>query len=156
MNVRRVAAVAMLLVAVCGVPEIPRLSGPVAVQEPSQEMKDVVKPVVKVVSKMSPLDRVWLNSIYTGAANVVTADGLVEPQVIVTTEGLQAVHFAILKFIWNGMADNKPGEYEGLKEAIDGAITEAIGDTKRPMTPELRKKAAEVFEAIAWAGTGRG
>lgn len=158
MKVRHAAAAAMLLVAVFGVPDVQRLSVPVVrpKDQPSVEMKNTVKPVVKVVSRMSPIDRVWLNSIYANAAKIVTTDGLVDPPVIVTTEGLRAIHVAILKFIWRGMADNKPGEYEGLSEAIDAAVSEVLGDTSRPLTPELRKRAAEVFEAIAWAGTGEG
>lgn len=158
MRARSIAAVVLLAVALLGVPDVSGLFAPTfcEVKEPSDQMKDTIKPVAKVVANMSPIDRVWLNNIYSNAARVVSADGLAEPATICTTESLQAVHVAILKFIWKGMADNKPGEYEGLSEAIDAAITDVIGDTKKPMTPELRKKAAEVFEAIAWAGLGRG
>lgn len=158
MKVRAVAAVALLAVALFGVPDVGGLFRPRAreTKEPSDSMKNTIKPVVQVVARMSPIDRVWLNNIYVNAARVVTADGLVEPQTICTTESLRAVHVAILKYIWLGMANNKPGEYEGLSEAIDAAITDVIGDTRKPMTPELRRKAAEVFEAIAWAGLGEG
>lgn len=150
-------AIAIVLAAygLFGMPSLPRPASSLAVKEPSREMKATVKPVVRAVSKMSAIDRLWLQSIYTNAAKVVAADGIVEPQVIKTTEGLRGVHVAILKFIWRGMADNKPGEYEGLSEAIESAVTDAIGNEQRNLTPELRAKAVEVFDAIAWAGLGK-
>lgn len=155
MKARHVAGAVLLLVAIMGVPDVPRLSvRPQAT--PSDDMKKTVKPIAKVVAKMNAVDRVWLNSIYANAAKVVTTDGLVDPPLIVTTEGLRAIHVAILRFIWRGMADNKPGEYKGLSEAIDAAMSDVLGDVSRPLTPELRRKAAEVFEAIAWAGLGEG
>lgn len=158
MNARGVVTAALILVAILGVPDVSWFvpSRMVAVAEPSDDMKDIVKPVARVVAKMSLIDRVWLNNIYANAAKIVVADGVVEPPVVTSTDGLLAIHVAILRFIWRGMADNQPGEYEGLKEAIDAAITEVIGDTRKPMTPELREKAAGVFEAIAWAGLGKG
>lgn len=158
MRMLRVAA-AILLAAygLFGVPPMPKWSATsgVTVREPSEDMKTTVKPVVKVVAKMSPLDRIWLQAIYSNAAKVVAADGIVEPQVITTTEGLRAVHVAILKYIWRGMAENPPGEYAGLSDAIEGVIGEVLGEDQRNLTPELRAKAVEVFDAIAWAGLGK-
>jgi len=153
-------AVALAAFAAGGVPSISlsqkREPTPlISVQEPSRAMKSEVQPIVRVAGKMSIMDRLWLNYIYGNAARVVATDGVVEPQVIATTEGLRAVHIAILKFIWRGMADNAAGEYEGLSDAINRAFNEVIGDEKRGLTPELRKKAVELFEAIAWAGLGK-
>ena len=157
MNLRTLAAVVLLAYAAFGVPNVerPQPQVSVSIREPSQAMKSSVKPVVKVVSRMSPIDRLWLQNIYANAAKVVASDGTVEPSVINTTESLQAVHVAILRFIWRGMADNAPGEYAGLKEAIESAISGVIGDESRVLTPELRAKAVEVFDAIAWAGLGK-
>lgn len=152
---RIVLAIVLAAYGLFGLPSFPRPASSVSVSEPSREMKAVVKPVVRVVSKMSAIDRLWLKTIYANAAKVVAADGLVDPQVIRTTEGLRAVHVAILKFIWRGMADNKPGEYEGLSEAIEAPVGEVVGGEQRNLTPELRAKAAEVFDAIAWAGLGK-
>lgn len=152
-------AVCLLLVAfaVFGLPSAgPRQTAVVSgVQEPSQAMKSAVEPVVRVVSKMSPIDRLWLQHIYQNAAKVTAADGAVEPQTIATTSGLRAIHVAILKFIWKGMAENKPGEYEDLDSAINQVFNDVIGDSDRGLTPELRRKAVEMFEAIAWAGLGK-
>ncbi len=158
-RVRLIAALLLAAYGVFGLPSLPKLSVPSlsasVVREPSEAMKSTVKPVVRAVSKMSPIDRLWLQTIYSNAAKVVAADGIVEPQVIVSTEGLRAIHVAILKFIWRGMAENPPGEYEGLSEAIEGVVDEVLGEDQRSLTPELRAKAVEVFDAIAWAGLGK-
>jgi hypothetical protein len=158
-------AVALCLYAIGGasVIRLPRLDANpaavvvplVVVPEPSRAMRTEVQPVARVVARMNIIDRLWLNYIYGNAARVVAADGVVEPQVIVTTEGLRAVHIAILKFIWRGLADNSPGEYDGLSEAINRVFNEVIGDERRGLTPELRSKAVEMFEALAWAGLGK-
>lgn len=157
MNLRVAVAVVLVAIGVFGIPDIRTAGrGPsVSVKEPSEAMKLVVAPVVRAVSRMNAVDRLWLQDIYTNASKVVTADGVVEPQVITTTSGLRAIHVAILKFIWKGMAGNPPGQYEGLSESIDAAMNEVIGDDHRQLTPELRAKASELFDAIAWAGLGK-
>jgi len=157
--VRVIVAVLLAAYGAFGIPSLPSLpvqaEAEVSVQEPSSQMKALVRPLVRVVSRMNPLDRLWLQYIYSNAAKVVSADGLVEPKVIVTTEGLRAVHVAILKFIWRGMAENTPGEYDGLKESIETIFNDTIGDTQRALTADLRAKAVEMFEAISWAGLGK-
>lgn len=154
-RLRIIAALLLAAYGAFGLPSLPQRTSSVAVTEPSKDMKTTVKPVVRAVAKMSPIDRLWLQTIYTNAAKVVAADGIVDPQVISTTEGLRAVHVAILKYIWRGMAENPPGEYEGLSEAIESVIDEVLGDEQKGLTPELRAKAVEVFDAIAWAGLGK-
>jgi len=153
-------AICLLLVAyaVFGPPNLsfgPTKTVAVKISEPSDAMKVEVKPLVAIVSKMSPIDRLWLKHIYSNAAKVVEADGAVEPAVVTTTEGLRAIHVAILKFIWRGMAENSPKEYEGLDRAINEIFTDVIGDSQRGLTPDLRRKAVEMFGAISWAGLGK-
>jgi hypothetical protein len=53
------------------------------------------------------------------------------------------------------MAENPPGKYEGLNEAIEDVFRETVGDVQRTLTPEMRRKACEMFDAIAWAGLGK-
>jgi hypothetical protein len=158
MNLRYVAAFVLVLISVFGVPDPGTLSTEmptVKVQEPSDAMKSIVKPVARVASKMSPIDRLWLQGIYASAAKVVAADGIVSPHQIETTSGVLAVHVAILKHIWRGMAENAPGTYEGLKEAIEQSFADTIGTDHRYLTPDLREKVVELFDAIAWAGLGK-
>lgn len=155
---RLVVALALVAYGVFGMPtvRIPSLPLPsVAVKEPQSQMKTLVRPVVKVVSKMNAVDRLWLQNIYSNAARVVESDGVLNPPVVTTTAGLREIHVAILKFIWRGLADNDAGEYAGLKEAIESVFNETMGDSQRALTPELRNKAVEMFEAISWAGLGK-
>lgn len=154
MNVRTIAAAAIIAVAILwpspgGKPAL------LSVKEPTTAMQEVVRPVVKVVASMSSIDRLWLQYIYKNAAKVVAADGILPDPSIETTDGLRAIHLAVLSFIWRGMAENQPGKYPGLKDAIESAFTESIGDARRQLTPELRLKAVELFNAIAWAGLGK-
>lgn len=157
MTWRNGLAVLLLAFGAFGVPSAPSLKQvrPVSVREPSSEMKTAVQPVVKIVKDMSPLDRLWLQNVYLNCARVVAADGIVDEQVVTTTEGLRAVHFAVLKFIWKGMANNAPGKYRGLSEAIDGILSEVISDKSQQLTPEMRQRAVDLYEAIAWAGLGK-
>lgn len=154
MNLRTAAALVLLAIGLIGVPDLgPKAS--ISVKEPSSDMKTAVQPVVRIVSKMSPLDRLWLQQIYTNFSKVVSVDGLTSEPTITSTDSLRAVHLAVLKFIWKGMADNQPGKYEGLSEAIDECMSKVISDESRPLTPEMRKAAADLCDAIAWAGLGK-
>jgi len=154
-NLRTVAAVVLLAVGLFGVPPLPAIPTSTSVQEPSDEMKTAVKPVLKVVSRMSPIDRLWLQNIYENFAKVVASDGIVDEPVVTSTDSLRATHIAVLKFIWKGMANNSPSKYEGLAEAIDEVMSGVISDESRPLTPEMRKSAVELCRAIAWAGLGK-
>lgn len=155
-TVRLAVAAALVAYAVLGTPRVSSFNVPGVVEsEPSQAMKSQVRQVAKIASQMNAIDRLWMQYIYTNASNVVEADGTKEPAVIVTTEGLRAVHVAILKFIWKGMAGNPPGKYEGLSDAIDSVFKATVGDTQRAMTPDMRRKVCEMFDAIAWAGLGK-
>lgn len=155
---RAVISAALLAVGLFGLPKF-SLDKPsqslVSVAEPSTEMKSAVSSVVKAVRGMSISDRLWLQYIYLNCSKVVKADGIVDVPVVVTTEGLRAIHRAVLKFIWKGMADNAAGKYEGLSKAIDDAFVSVIGDEQKPLTDELRAEAVELFDAIAWAGLGK-
>lgn len=155
--IRLVLGASLLALAVFGLPDIAAFHHVPAtsIQEPTAEMKSIVAPVVKVVSTMSIADRLWLKTIYENTAKVVEVDGESGEPVVSTTEGLRAVHVAVLKFVWRGLAENRPNKYEGLAKAIDDAIEAAIGNDAVALTPDLRSRAVEVYEAIAWAGLGK-
>jgi hypothetical protein len=152
---RRALAAALFVFALGGLP----LPGPsiavLSVKEPTESMKSEIKPVARAVSSMSAIDRLWLQYIYQNAAKIVTQDGESSEPSMDTTDGLRAVHISVLAYIWRGLADNQPGKYPQLKDAIEAAFDGTIGDDRRVLTPELRAKAAELFEAIAWAGLGK-
>jgi len=148
MKVARLLAAAILVAIAFAGP--PSLTTSPSIPEPTESMKAEVRPVARAVSAMSAVDRLWLQYIYQNAAKITKASPAIE-----TTDGLRAVHVAILSFIWRGMADNSPGKYPALKDAIEGAFNSTIGDSRQGLTPEMREKAAELFEAIAWAGLGK-
>jgi hypothetical protein len=154
-NFRTVVSLALLAFALIGVPKSRTPDVLASISEPTQEMKAVVKPVAKVVQSMSITDRLWLQSIYMNCARVVAADGIVEEPVVTSTEGLRAVHVAVLAFIWKGMAGNSPEKYPGLATAIDEALNSVVSGDSRQLTPELRQKAVDIYTAIAWAGLGK-
>lgn len=158
MTFRIAIAIALAAYAIFGIPSsLPDVSPTVSytVQEPSPAMKSQIQPLVRVVKDMSPIDRLWLQSIYINAAKVVADDADTKPPVVTTTEGLRAIHVSILKFIWKGMAGNTPGKYKSLEAAIEKIFSDTIGDVERTLTPDLRDKAEEMFNAIAWAGLGK-
>jgi hypothetical protein len=153
---RTAVAALLLAVAFFGVPEVkPRSVAVYAIPEPSSDMKATVQPIVKVVSSMNAIDRLWLQNIYLNCARVVEADGIVDEPTITSTDGLRAVHVAVLAFIWKGMADNSPEKYPRLAEAIDSALNSCVSEDSRQITPELRRRAADLYRAIAWAGLGK-
>lgn len=156
MKIVRLALAAALVAVAFGGVTLPLPSAvTLSVKEPSESMKPQIKPVIRAVSEMNAIDRLWLQYIYVNAARIVEQDGESREPSMETTEGLRAVHLSVLAYIWRGLADNKPGKYPQLKDAIESAFNGVIGDDHREMTTELRRKAAELFEAIAWAGLGK-
>lgn len=157
MTWRNLIVVLLLAFGVFGVPSAPTFNQvqSISIREPSSEMKNAVQPVVKIAKDMSPIDRLWLQNVYLNCARVVAADGIVEEPTVTTTDSLRAVHVAVLGFIWKGMANNSPGKYRGLSEAIDGVLSGVIGDESQQLTAEKRQKAVDLYEAIAWAGLGK-
>ena len=156
MKIARLALAALLVAfAIGGVPLPGTSTASLSVTEPAESMKSEIKPVIKAVAEMSSIDRLWLQYIYQNAAKIVVEDGKSSEPSMETTDGLRAFHLSILAYIWRGLADNKPGKYPELKDAIEAVFDGTIGDDSRALTPELREKAAELFEAIAWAGLGK-
>ena len=150
----RLVVAGLLFVYASGVVQIPRSKPPIVA--PLSEMQTVATPVLKIARTMSIVDRLWLRTIYQSAANVTRRDGEQDEPLMQNTESLREVHVSILKFVWKSLANNEPGKYEGLAEAVSDVITHAVGKENRPLTPDVRERAAEAFEAIAWAGLGEG
>lgn len=150
----RLAVAGILIAYASGVVRMPQPQEPVV--QPLTEMQMSAKTLRDIMSTVPMTDRLWVKTIYTSAAKVTRADGEEESPEIQTTESLRDVHIAILKFVWKHLAGNEPGKYAGLADAVSTVITHAVGTDNRPLTPELREKAAEAFDAIAWAGLGEG
>ena len=156
MNIRRMTIASVLIgIGVFGIPELPKSFVPAHavtdIREPSEGLKRIVAPAERIAADMAEIDKFWIRQIYMNAARAVEADGNIKSPTILTTDGAREVHKAVLAYVWKGMAQNSAGKYEGLQEAIEKAMVEAIGLDAKPLNQELRDKLVETFEAIAWA-----
>lgn len=156
MNARILAGIALAYLAVFGLPaklslpSLPRVA--VTVTEPSPEMKTKVAPVAEALRSASPADRAVWASTWEKAAIVVSGDA-VSPEVAFTdTRSLRQFTVLALDIAWRRLAGNKPGKYEGLREAVESVLGETVGNEVVPVTPELRRAYSDAARAIAWAG----
>lgn len=119
------------------VPEPIPEPGPV-ILEPSEEMKSFV-------SKIEQVEDEELVEFYLAFSDLVSRDS----EVIGSTGHIRTAHSRAgrLMFQQTGMK----GKYPGLAVAIDEALMAALGKEDQKLTPELRRKAADIFTAIAWA-----
>lgn len=151
-NLRTAVAVALAMFAILGPPQRhqPAIS-PVIVTTPPTEMQAAVTRVRVAARSLSSDERGWIQGIYLNAAKVVERDGKDESPQIRTTAGLQAVHVAIISFVWNGVAGKEPGKNPELRDAIETAFLSTVGDDHIALSESLRRDAVGVFRAIAWA-----
>jgi hypothetical protein len=134
-------AVALVAVAVFGVPTgTPKLS-------PDAVTVEAARPVVEIIQKMDVSDAVLFRSIYANAAKIVAHDETGE-SLINSTDDLRRFHVAMLRFLWNGAGGNSLDKYTDLRESVDEALNETIGDDSRTLLPEVRQKAVQLFSAI--------
>lgn len=134
--------VALVAVAVLGVPSLPNPVKPTPVVSVAE-----ARPVVEIVKKMDARDAALFRAIYANAAKIVDHDQIVD-SLINTTDDLHRFHSTILRFLWNGAGGNSLDKYDGLREAVDSAMSDTIGDDSRPLTVELRERAVRLFSAI--------
>lgn len=163
MNLRMMAAAVLVSIGVFGLPDVSKLTtwhSPPAtdavrdIREPSEPMKKIVYEVGVATEDMSPIDKFWFSQLYMNAARSIEADGSLKEPSVVTTDGIREVHKTALAFVWKGMAANSAGKYPKLQAAVEKALTEAIGDERKKVTPEIRDASVQVLEAIAWVGRG--
>jgi len=154
-NLRTAFAVAMAMYALLGGPGSKKAAyGPVELAPPAVEFQSAVSRVRVASRSLSNEDRGWLQGAYANCARVVESDGTSSSPQIKTTAGLQAVHVAVLSFVWNGLAGKEPGKSPELREAIEAAFISTVGDEMATVTPAVRSDAVEVLKAIAWACGG--
>ena len=139
---RNAVAVALVAVAVFGVPSIPE---PV---KPSPAVTvEAARPVLAIVQKMDAPDAALFRAIYANAAKIVKHDQN-EGSLINTTDDLRRFHVVLLRYLWNAIGGNSLDKYEDLRDAIDNALNDAIGDDNLPLTADLRGSAVRLFAAI--------
>jgi hypothetical protein len=139
---RNAVAVALVAVAVFGVPSLPE-----PVKPTPAVLVEAARPVREIVRKMDASDAALFRATYANAAKIVEHDQSGE-SLINSTDDLRRFHVAMLRFLWNGAGGNSLDKYEGLRDAVDTALNDAIGDDSRPLTADLRGKAVRLFSAI--------
>jgi hypothetical protein len=139
---RNAIAVALVAVAVLGLP-----SGSPTKPSPDVVTVEAARPVVEIIQKMDVSDAVLFRSIYTNAAKIVAHDETGE-SLINSTDDLRRFHVAMLRYLWNGAGGNSLDKYTGLRESVDEALNETIGDDSRVLLSEVRQKAVQLFSAI--------
>lgn len=93
-------------------------------------------------------ERAALSQAYDILSRSVAANPAVDP-VFPDTTALRAAHRAALLCVWRGVLDNDPGKYQGLREALEGAVESRIGKDDIPLNPALQQEAAKAFADIA-------
>lgn len=157
-TVGRIAAAGLIVAAAWGVIPIPTVPGvidvpAVVVPTPSPEMQRLVEPVAQALSKVPAAGRgVWA-ATWSKAAVAVEAEGTTSVAVFTDTPALRLLTTVALDVAWRRIGGNPPGSVDGLKATVEEAMKSAVGLDAVAVTPEVRKRYAEVARAIAWAGT---
>lgn len=158
--IKRATVAALLIGAGWGKVPLPRFTpydaSPIAVETPSEAMQATVAPIAKALSSAPMTDRMLWAQLWTKAAVVAAGDG-VSPEVVFTdTRSLRLFTVLALDIGWRRLGSHAPGEYRGLREAVEGAFAAVLGKNETPVTKDLRARYAELCKAIAWAGMNGG
>ena len=66
-------------------------------------------------------------------------------------DALKSAHRAALLCVWRGALGNEPEKYPGLREALEGMVSQSIGNDDIPLNPTIQKGAATAFSDISAA-----
>lgn len=157
MNLRTIAAIGLIYVAIYGLPEIdlPNVPSPTpsrpTVDEPSAELQRAVDDVATICKEMDAFDRMVWMATWQDAARVVAGE---DDEVEVTFEntlGLRLFANSVFDVAWRRLA-NASGKYRGLDAAVEKAFEKAVGNDIQPWSNELQDLVVDLFQAMAWAG----
>lgn len=140
----------VLCLVIAGAYLLVRLAPPVT-PKPEPAPTPVVTPVDglgQLAAQMSKQDRQALSQAYDVLSRSVAANPVDDP-VFATTGSVREAHRAALLCVWRGVLGNQPGKYEGLREALEGALAKRIGSEDIPLNPALQAEAAAAFADIA-------
>jgi hypothetical protein len=118
------------------------------IQAPSDpNIKDKADKVVEIITSVNDHknDSRRLRDLYIDLGKLIQLDG--EDEVVTSTEEIRQTNRLsglMLKL------DIK-GKYKDLASASQAVIVEAIGDDNIPLSKDLRAKAVDAFNALAWA-----
>jgi len=151
------AAVLLLVAAAvfARVPTLPISTSQITVETPSVEWQGKVAGVALALANANAVERAIWASVWTKAADVVIAPEGTET-IFSDTRSLRGFTVLSLDIAWRRLGGKTPGEYPGLREAVEKILGDSIGMEIQVVTPEMRRVYADACRAIAWAGIGRG
>jgi hypothetical protein len=125
------------------------------VPEPSQEMKNAVSKIARIMKGANTVDRMLWGEVWAKAAKAVAADSTDTKVVWNDTNRLRQFTETALRISWRRIGGKEQGKYEGLNAAVEEAFTAILTNRVQAVSPELRKKYVDLCNAVAWAGIGR-
>jgi hypothetical protein len=94
--------------------------------------------------------------VWEKAAVVVAGDAVTTEVIFTDTRSLRGFTVLSLDIAWRRLGGVKAGQYPGLREAVEKAMTGVVGLDVKPVDADLRRAYGEACRAIAWAGIGNG
>lgn len=153
---RFLAALVLGYIAVVGVPSLPNPVPKPDTVKPSDEMIRLVTPVAEALRTAPMGDKLLWQQLWEKAAVVVAGDAVATEVVFTDTRSLRAFTILALDLGWRRIGENKPGEYQGLRDAVEQAMGSVLSLEVKPVDADMRKAYVEVCRAIAWAGITKG
>lgn len=152
-----IAALVLGFVAIGGVPRLPVQVKPTPHPDaPSDAMQQAVAPIAEALRDAPMGDRLLWSRLWEKAAIVVSGDAVATEVVFTDTRSLRAFTILALDIGWRRIGDHKPGSYQGLRDAVETAMSGVLSLEVKPVDDSTRRAFAEMCRAIAWAGMPRG
>ena len=144
------------LIAAVGVPQPKQAAPAFVIDGVSDDMKTKVADVARALKAASPAERAIWASVWEKAAVVVAGDAVTTEVIFTDTRSLRGFTVLSLDIAWRRLGGVKAGQYPGLREAVEKAMTAVVGLDVKPVDADLRRAYGEACRAIAWAGIGNG
>lgn len=107
-----------------------------------------VAEIAAVAKTMSKSDRADMAGAYQTLSNALANDPEDDP-VFTDTAALRRAHRAMLLCVWRGLLNNEPGKVPGLKEAVERAFDQRVGEEEVLLNPNSKQSAAKAMADIA-------
>lgn len=153
----RAGIAAVLVAAAWGVIPVPTAVNytvpKVEVPTPSDSVQRVVQPIGAALRDASPADKATWAAVWLKGSKVIAHNDPADNDAkIANTAALRQVLVVALDVGWRRIGDHRAGEYAGLREAVEGALTKVIGTDQKELDAQTAAAAEELFRGIAWAG----
>lgn len=158
-SIARVGAAALIVAAAWGkvpLPTLPTVGPKIVVKTPSDDMRHAVEPIAEALKSATMADRMLWAALWQKSARVVAEDNEGETQALTSTMSLRLFVVLCLDIGWHRIGEHSPGMYKGLREATEKTFAKVLGKEQETLDENARARAAEFFEAIAWAGLNAG